>query len=522
MNRKSNLLVGFLAAASLALAACGDDDDGGITTPPQAPEPPAAPTGVTATADGNDVTVSWSGSGDSFTVQRQSAGTGFASVATGVTGTSYTDSGVQPGTYSYRVIAVAGGLSSNPSDPALVEVSAVDLRADLSGTIGDGEVRTLHADSIYILSGIVTVADGGELRIPAGTVIKGNAVVQPSALIVRTGGKIFSEGTADAPVVFTSSLPDGERRAGDWGGVVINGKSLCNFPAGECVGEGSSGSYGGNEIDDDSGVFVYTRVEFAGFEVSFGNEINALTLNGVGAGTEIHHVQTNVGLDDGIEFFGGTVDLKYAIVTNASDDSFDYSTGWQGRGQFWIVQQDPDDADNGFEVDGNENDYKATPLTQPTIFNVTLVGGGDAATDGADGLRLRRGTAGLVANTVVIGFADDGLDVDNVETFEQGLEIRNSVLSGNKDTFESGEEQGYTSEGFFMTDGWMNRVLDDVMMADPFNREAPDFTPVAGSPLLDGAMTPPSDDFFTMTDYIGAAAPSGDKWWMGWTSFVVN
>lgn len=124
---------------------------------------------------------------------------------------------------------------------------------------------------------------------------------------------------------------------------------------------------------------MYTRIEFAGFEVSFGNEISALTLNGVGRGTEIHHVQTNVGLDDGIEFFGGTVDLKYALVANASDDSFDYSTGWQGRGQFWIAQQNPEDADNGFEVDGNEDDYNATPLTDPVIYNVTLVGKDPAA-----------------------------------------------------------------------------------------------------------------------------------------------
>ena len=517
MNRKGRMLFGVLAtAAAVFAAACGEDDDSGITAPPPAPEPPAAPTGVSATVDGNSVTVRWSGSADSYTIERQTTGSGFSAIATGVTGTSYTDSGLAAGTYSYRVIAVAAGLSSSPSDPALVEVTEMDVRADLSGTIS-GQ-RTLSADSIYILSGIVTVDDGGELHIPAGTLIQGNAAVQPSALIVRTGGKIFSEGTADAPVVFTSSSPEGERRAGDWGGVVINGTSLCNFPAESCVGEGSSGQYGGTDVNDDSGRMVYTRVEFAGFEVSFGNELNALTLNGVGAGTEIHHVQTNVGLDDGIEFFGGTVDLKYALVTNASDDSFDYSTGWQGRGQFWIVQQNPDDADNGFEVDGNEEDYTATPLTDPVIYNVTLVGGGENASDGADGLRLRRGTAGLIANTVVIGFPDDGLDVDNDETFTQGLEIRSSILSGNADTYEAADE-----EAFFTNADWANRVEADVMMADPFNRDgAPDFTPMAGSPLLTGAATPPDDGFFTVTDYIGAAAPDGDKWWMGWTSFAIN
>lgn len=395
--------------------------------------------------------------------------------------------------------------------------------ANLTGTI-EG-TRTLDADTTYVLRGIVTVVAGGELRIPAGTLLQGDATVSPTALIVRTGGKLYSEGTAEAPVVFTSSNAVGERRAGDWGGVVINGLSLCNFPADECVGEGSSGRYGGSNRDDDSGRMVYTRVEFAGHEVSFGNELNALTLNGVGAGTEIHHVQTNVGLDDGIEFFGGTVDLKYALVTNASDDSFDYSTGWQGRGQFWIAQQDPDDADNGFEVDGNEEDFDATPLTNPTIYNVTLVGngpGGDGGGESTDGLRLRRGTAGKIYNAVVIGFGQVGLDIDNPETVDgDPVEIRNSVLAENKMPFSDDDDE-IDEMAYFNNAEWGNRALDDAMLTAPYNRDAPDFTPMSDSPLLTGAAAPPDDGFFTVTDYIGAAAPSGDKWWMGWTSFARN
>jgi len=405
-----------------------------------------------------------------------------------------------------------------PPDPQQV------LEADLSGAITG--TRTLHADTTYMLKGIVTVDAGGTLRIPAGTTIKGDVAVQPTVLIVRRDGRIFSEGAADAPVVFTSSSPAGERRAGDWGGVVINGKSLCNFPAGQCVGEGPSGSYGGDDREDDSGVLTYTRVEFAGYEVSLGNELNALTLNGVGSGTQIRYVQTNVGLDDGIEFFGGTVDLKYALVTNASDDSFDYSTGWQGRGQFWIAQQDPNDADNGFEVDGNEDDYHATPLTDPVIYNVTLVGKGHGGADGADGesvdgLRLRRGAAGVIYNAVVLGFGGVGLDVDNEETVSNGIEVRNSVLAGNRAAFST-DEDGIDEEAFFNTVDWANRVVDDAMLADPYNRDAPDFTPQLGSPLLSGAATPPSGDFFTVTDFVGAADPDGPKWWTGWTSFARN
>ena len=402
-----------------------------------------------------------------------------------------------------------------PEPPAVMEAS---LAGQITGT------RRLSADTTYFLRGIVTVREGGELHIPAGTTIQGDVAVQPTALVVRTGGKIFSEGTAEAPVVFTSSSPVGERRAGDWGGVVINGRSLCNFPAESCVGEGSSGRYGGNVRDDDSGVVRYTRIEFAGFEVSFGNELNALTLNGVGAGTTIEYVQTNVGLDDGIEFFGGTVDLKYALVTNASDDSFDYSTGWQGRGQFWIAQQDPTDADNGFEVDGNEDDYNATPLTNPVIYNVTLVGNGPGGTGGeesTDGLRLRRGTAGKIYNAVVIGFGNVGMDIDNPQTVANGLELRNSIFAENKVSFSSDEDE-IDEEAFFHTEGWDNRVEESAMLTAAYDRDAPDFTPMAESPLLTGAATPPSDGFFTSVDFIGAAAPSGEKWWMGWTSFARN
>lgn len=316
--------------------------------------------------------------------------------------------------------------------------------AVLSGAIGD--VRVLSADTTYTINGIVTVEDGGELHIPAGTRLHGSTEIQPSALIVRVGGKLFSEGTEDAPVVFTSANPPGERQKGDWGGVVLNGASLCNFPAGECVGEGSSGEYGGDNRADDSGVITYTRIEYAGYEISFGNELNALTMNGVGSGTTIHHVQAHAGSDDGFEWFGGTVNTTHLLATDISDDSFDYSTGFQGMGQFWLAQQDPHDGDNGFEVDGNEDDYNATPNTLPLLANITLIGKGvDGAggTEGesVDGLRLRRGTGGIIANALIIGFGDDGLDIDNAETLERAkagaFAVTFSIIDGNAAAFES-------------------------------------------------------------------------------------
>lgn len=500
--------------ASVAfMAACDDDDPTIVNTTP------SPPTSLSAQVNGQDVILSWNGSGDSFSVSRQPAGGSFAQIASGVSGTTYTDTDVAPGTYSYHVVAVSGGESSNPSQSTsvIVDDAVVEISGDITGT------RTLSADSVYLLQGIVTVEEGGILQVPAGTTVMGDITIQPTALIVRTGGQLLSEGTAAAPVVFTSSAPAGQRRAGDWGGVVLNGRSICNFPADQCIGEGSSGTYGGNTLDDNSGKMVYTRIEFAGYELSFGNELNALTLNGVGSGTELHHIQTNVGLDDGIEFFGGTVDLKYAIVTNATDDSFDFSTGWQGRGQFWIAQQDPNDADQGFEVDGNEDDADATPFTDPVIYNVTLVGNGPGGEGGSEsdiGMLLRDGTAGKIWNALVIGFGEFALDIDNSETVGR-VALRNSIFADNKASF-SDDDDGIDEAAIFNTAEWMNRDVADAMLTDPYNRDAPDFTPRSGSPALTGAATPPADDFFTITDYVGAAAPDGEKWWEGWTSFVRN
>ena len=401
-------------------------------------------------------------------------------------------------------------------DPPVVEEPR---EAVLAGTITDA--RTLNSDTVYTITGIVVVDDGASLTIPAGTTVLGSTTVQPSALIVRQGGQLFSLGTAEAPVIFTSANEEGSRKRGDWGGVVINGRSQCNFPAGQCVGEGASGPYGGDVLDDNSGTITFTRIEFAGYEVSFGNELNALTLNGVGSSTTIHHVQVHYGSDDGVELFGGTVDLKYILATGISDDSFDYSTGWSGRGQFWIAQQDPDDGDNGFEVDGNEDDYNATPLTDPLIYNVTLVGkglDGVGGTDGesVDGLRLRRGTGGDIFNAIVVGFGKSGIDIDNEETVGR-LSVQNSIIARNA------VDVGTDSDGFqdlIYTEEWNNVIGVDPEMVSPFNRDSPDFRT---SQVLVGA-TPPNDGFFDVNaTFIGAVDPSQTtQWFEGWTTFSKN
>jgi hypothetical protein len=386
----------------------------------------------------------------------------------------------------------------------------------LSGTLTASQ--TLDASKTYKIQGTVVVADGVTLTIPAGTTLLGDVNFTGSALIVRQGAKLMAVGTPANPIVFTSSNPPDTRARGDWGGVVLAGRSICNFSSiGEdCVGEGNAGPYGGTINDDNSGVLKYVRIEYAGYEVSFGNELNGLTLNGVGSGTQIDFVQSHYGSDDGIEIFGGTVDLKHAIVTGASDDSFDWSTGWEGRGQFWVAQQDPDDGDNGFEVDGNESDYNATPFTDPLIYNVTLVGkeaGTGTAGESPRGILFRRGTAGDTYNVVVLGF-EKGIDIDNAETVGR-VAIRNSYFFGSGTTFE-GDDDNIDEQAIVMTPAWNNVAGVNPALQDPFNRSAPDFRPTNGSPLLSGYATPPSDGFFDAVDYIGGVDPIGTPWYEGW------
>lgn len=517
----------LVAAMALTIAACGDDE-----TPTETPMPPAQPVVQSVMENAGALVVTWANVADAtaYDVQRQDAtgGGSFSAIASDETGTSYTDNTAVIGTtYNYRVVAKNANGSSTPSDP-VPGTLATNVEV-LSGSITTDV--TLDAALEYIITGIVTVEDGASLTIPAGTLLKGSTAVQPSAIMVRQGGQIFSNGTAAEPVVMTSNAPVGQRARGDWGGLVINGYSQCNFPAADCVGEGASGPYGGSTLDDNSGSVTYTRVEFAGFEVSFGNELNALTLNGVGSGTTLSHIQTHYGSDDGFEWFGGTVDLMYAVATGISDDSFDYSTGWAGRGQFWIAQQDPDDADNGFEVDGNEDDFDAMPLTDPTIYNITLVGkgldgAGGTAGESVDGLRLRRGTGGDIYNAIVIGFGGAGVDVDNAETVGR-YTVQNSIIARNGgDGDIDGDADGFQLD-VQNTAAWNNLIGSDPLLTDPFNRTTPDFRPGAGSPALAAAgngATPPNDGWFdTSATYIGAVDPDATtQWFEGWTTFAQN
>lgn len=230
---------------------------------------------------------------------------------------------------------------------------------------------------VYYLKGWVYIAKGAELTIEPGTIIKGDKQTEAS-LIVERGGKLIAQGTETDPIVFTSEEAPGQRRPGDWGGVILCGQAPHNDKEAQIEG-GPRSKHGGNDPHDNSGVLSYVRVEFAGYPFETDKEINGVTLGSVGDGTKIDHVQVSYSNDDSFEWFGGTVNCKYLIAYRGWDDDFDTDNGFSGNVQYGLVVRDPRIADkslsNGFESDNNAaGNADATPVTSATFSNITFVG----------------------------------------------------------------------------------------------------------------------------------------------------
>ena len=385
----------------------------------------------------------------------------------------------------------------------------------------NGEIvsdTTWVAESRYLIQGALFVRSGATLTIQAGTTITGDQSTV-GTLIVDRGARLVAEGDADNPIVFTSAAPPGSRARGQWGGIVLNGWAPINSPGGEKEGEGGTGTFGGNDPSDSSGILRYVRVEFAGIEFSPDNELNGIAFQGTGSGTACDHLQVHFNLDDGFEWFGGTTSCKYLVSSAAGDDSFDWTDGWQGQGQFWIGQQRGDDADNGFEADNRSTDVDAQPRSAPRIYNVTLIGDPDEneGTQSDVGMVLRRGTGGEFRNFIVMGFKEYGVDVRgrSRDLVNHGLSMANSITWHN--TWGD-----YNGEGGH----WLNdptNVGVDPQLGAPYDLTRPDFMPAADGPARNGLVavaTPPSGPFFETADFVGAMG--GTDWTEGWTDFSPN
>ena len=419
-------------------------------------------------------------------------------------------------------LAVAGCDSDDIEDiegteEAFVEEIIIDIDGSqvvvLEGRLNADKTLTVAYD--YLLRGAVFVEGGATLTIEPGVKIYGEQATN-GTLIIAQGSKIMAEGTASDPIVMSSDAFEGSRARGQWGGLIINGRAPTN--QGVTFGEGDTGAFGGNNPADSSGVLRYVRVEYAGIEFSPDNELNGIAFQGVGSGTVVDHVQVHMNQDDGIEMFGGTVNLKYVLVTGARDDSFDWTDGWTGKAQFLVVQQYGDDADNGFEVDNNRKDNEAQPRSAATIYNATLVGDPSGA-ESDNGMLIREGAAGIFANFIVTGFNKVGLDINNEATYAQvksgKLVVKNSIFFENgKGNFgDEKDDDGFDEADFAASNG--NKEVDPSLAA-PFNKSAPDFTPGAVTNAVTPA-NPPADGFFEQVNFIGGVSPS-NNWTTGWTT----
>ena len=331
---------------------------------------------------GRTTTVTISGGTPQFTAS--SAHPNIATVS--VSGTTVTVTGHSMGT---TLVTVSG--SDNASATFAVSVKGEQIFFGPSNTqIGDGRksfyIEKNHTikKGVYTMVGWIYVADGAELTIEPGTIIKcsdynwdGVKSATGTSLIVKMGGKIFAEGTREEPIVFTSNKPKGQRQATDWGGVIICGRARNNQGAMMIEG-GVDAPHGGDNDDDNSGVMRFVRLEFGGYPYALDNEINGLTLGSVGRGTTLEYIQVSYCGDDSFEWFGGSVNCKYLVAYHGWDDEFDTDNGFSGKMQFLLSVRDPKIADqsnsNGFESDNNATGAAQAPFTSAVFSNVTIIG----------------------------------------------------------------------------------------------------------------------------------------------------
>lgn len=392
---------------------------------------------------------------------------------------------------------------------------------------GGEYTQDLHLtnDTLWVLNGAVFVGEKenanntNAVYIEPGTRIIG---VGESILGISRGARIFAEGTPTAPIVFsgvnTASDPVNPGRAGDWGGLTINGKAPINTctTIGACTaeGEGQSGPYGGNNPNDSSGVMRYMRVQFAGILFTDENELNGIAFQGVGRGTVVENIQIHANADDGVEFFGGTVNVRNLVLTDIEDDSVDWTQGYEGRLQNILVVQSDNleiGADRGIEADNLEGNNDAENRAKPWISNATFIGRADTT-----GATFRRGTGINITNSIFTNFGKC-IDLDDSSTFTNAGTPAN--LSGNT-TMENTildcssnfvEESGdpWTVQAWFQAQSGNSQTsanLEGVF-------------PPAGAPYLNGYPVDMSkfDSFFQNYDHIGAFSSAKSAWTHGWT-----
>jgi hypothetical protein len=460
----------------------------------------------------------------------------------------------------FEEVDYRGAFGTNATDNWLRGWSYLDRNGylasnDVPVTTNITTNTTWTADNTYLLDKPIFVTNGATLTIEPGTTILGEENTGAStfgSLIITRGAKIMAEGTASQPIVFTARaerdgidndpavLPD--PALGDasfWGGVIILGNAQVNnyvggvntgtnliegFPTG---GDTSLVTYGGGVSPtntDNSGVLRYVSIRFGGFEFAANNEINGLTLGGVGSGTTIDHIEVVSNSDDGVEFFGGTVNTKHIAVAFCHDESFDIDAGHSGHHQFWFAIQNDDPAlgDFGGEWDGGlGNIVTGAPETLTKIYNMTMIGTGSTDVGSVDdGINLSDAFGGTLANSVLHDF--NGAAMTNVG---DGVESPKPVFNNNTwGVFGGGAGIVPNIGGANAADpaGTGNSAVGTDPLFVGISRipnGGLDPRPNLGSPLYSSSLADfpagaPSG-FFETTNYRGAFG--GSNWLKGWT-----
>jgi len=390
----------------------------------------------------------------------------------------------------------------------------------------------LSADCDYLVT-LTTYVVSGTTTIEAGTTIYGAPLAgEAGGFIVTQNGRIDARGTAENPIVFTSGNPETQRLPGDWGGVALLGTARLSFGGTECDGEAGEctdvvegleneptrGAYGGNDDTHDCGTMEYVRIEFAGFELTAGNELNSLTVAGCGSETKLSYIQTHRGEDDGIEFFGGTAELDHAIISGTGDDGIDWDQGFRGTITNFIVDHfAPRSGDpNGMETDNNGGDFNSPPRSAPEVSYGTLIGG--AGTD--RGIVNREGTWGIQTGLVVVDFAMGGYDMRDTawaqpDGWGTGITVEQSCFYQNTPNFMVDDnDPNDAMDAFFdepdeLTDGLGNLEENPELGNTSGSQDGgtPDYS--VGNPNCMGA-------------FATAGADDGTDWTTGWTSFPAD
>lgn len=557
------------------------------STGPSAPNPILGLSSTAKSVSSVQLTFNSAAGDDSYDIERAEGAVGTFAVVTTLPAPStpaqvtYVDTNLKVNTmYRYHVITSKGGQRSVASGESTISTlpfgnASADITTDITAN------RTLFADTAYTLKGFIHVANGATLTIQPGTTIKGDFNTLGSSLWILRGAKIQAVGTADAPIVLTSSRAAGSRQPGDWGGLLIIGNAINNRSGTiEVEGSGTDGATavggknyqvlysGGTVATDNSGTLSYVRVEFAGFAPSLNNELNSFTFAAVGSGTRASFLQTMGGLDDSYEFFGGGFDADHLVAYETGDDMYDMSEGFVGRLSFLIgynsVQLTPRTGagflasdlegieNDGCNGSGCDNGFNQAPFTVPLITNFTLVGCGNVScvgSGGGYGMMIRRGSGGYYLNGVVARWPRAGISLRDADTYARAgavavpdlaasdLQIRNNIFTEVPLVFQAGggstTQNSFDLAGNSLTNSTATTAsLFTALPATgtvPSGLSAFDWTPAAGSPVATGGLATFTGKIATKagtsvtgTAYMGAAAPGGAKWWAGWTTYARN